>query len=83
MWYRHEKCGGKMAEKDGLFVWRGRYFKGLVCEACKSLFSHPDDDFNDLVGLSPSDGYKRIEGEPPRTTEQLVVGDTAKLRGKP
>lgn len=33
-----EKCKNSLIEKENMFYWRGKYFNGLVCEGCKSLW---------------------------------------------
>lgn len=40
-------CGAPVVEREGMFYWRGRSFKGLVCdtEAHKALWNHPGDSF--------------------------------------
>jgi len=37
--------------KPNMFYWRGKYFSGLVCKECNSLFDNPKDSFKNHVGL--------------------------------
>ena len=40
------ECEHKNMEvRANQFYWRGKYFTGLVCGKCNSLFDNPDDSF--------------------------------------
>lgn len=46
-------CEKKMVKKPNMFHWRGRFFSGLVCPDCNSLWDDPEDSFAEHVGLKP------------------------------
>lgn len=39
----------EMIVKEGAFFWRGKYFSGLVCETCNSLYDNPNDSFMEYI----------------------------------
>jgi hypothetical protein len=39
----HPKCGTAVIRKPGMFYFRGWSGDGLVCEACKALWSVPTE----------------------------------------
>jgi len=43
------RCKTPMVSRDKSFYWRGRHFKGLVCDTCKSLYDDPTDSFLEYV----------------------------------
>ena len=42
---KHCKCGKAFEVRANMFYWRGRYFTGLVCGDCNSLWNNPSDSF--------------------------------------
>lgn len=47
------KCGGAFERRADQFFWRGKFFHGLVCAPCNSLWDDPDDSFEAAVGIAP------------------------------
>lgn len=38
-------CDHPKERRQNMFYWRGRYFRGLVCPICNSLWDDPADSF--------------------------------------
>lgn len=41
----------EMVVKARMFFWRGKYFNGLVCIECNSLYDNPNDSFEKHIGI--------------------------------
>lgn len=49
--YMATKTHNLLVERTGQFYHRGTHFLGLVDEAANALYDHPDDSFNNYLGL--------------------------------
>jgi hypothetical protein len=61
---RCPKCHEPMVRRQEKFFWRGRFFSGLVCVPCNSLWDDPDDSFEEHVGLKCAVWQRDEPGDP-------------------
>lgn len=58
--YHCPRCKSVLIPTPGTFAWGGKFFAGLVCEPCNSLFDNPEDS---MFEFARTNYVPRIDGE--------------------